>query len=310
MRVDLALVGNGLLKEVLDYGIFNGGKRIRPLLTMLCRALAGHGRETGRDQALRLAIVFEYLHAASLLHDDVIDNADQRRGKPSANAVWGVSPVILAGDYLHSRAMTLAGTNGGREAVAIAGSAIASMVEAEFLQRQSVQERDLSEESYYKVAAGKTGALIAAACETGVLLAEGGTEKRKAIRLYGENIGLAFQIVDDLLDYKGDPGRTGKSVGNDLIEGKMTLPLIHAFRNSSDEDRKTMDEVLSSPPEERLGRFVEVSSLIEKYDGFAYSHKRALELVGAGTGALDIFEVGRERDTLIGLANYVLNRDK
>ena len=286
------------------------GKRMRPQLTLLCWALTDKDSGAGRDQALQLAIVFEYLHAASLLHDDVIDNAAQRRGKPSANAVWGISPVILAGDYLHSRALTLAGKHGGREAVAIAGHATAAMVEAEFLQMKSVQERNLSEDNYYKVVAGKTGALIAAACETGVLLAKGSLEKRKAIRLYGENIGLAFQIVDDLLDYKGDSGRTGKAVGNDLVEGKMTLPLIHTFIEASAGDRKKLDDVLASPAEERLGCFAEVRGLIEKYDGFAYSSQRALDLVGVGTGALDLFARGRNRDILAGLADYVLSRDK
>ncbi|MEN8142109.1 MAG: polyprenyl synthetase family protein [Thermodesulfobacteriota bacterium] len=310
MRADLALVENELLGEVLSYGIFNGGKRIRPQLTMLCWALTDKDSGAGRDQALQLAIVFEYLHAASLLHDDVIDNAEQRRGKPSANVVWGISPVILAGDYLHSRAMTLAGKHGGRQAMALAGHATAAMVESEFLQMQSVGERNLSEENYYKVVAGKTGALIAAACETGVLLANGSSEKRKAIRLYGENIGLAFQIVDDLLDYQGDPGRTGKAVGNDLVEGKMTLPLIHAFLKASAGDRKTLTEILAAPPEERLGRFGEARGLIEKYDGFAYARQRALEVIGAGSGALDSFAAGREREILVGLADYVLSRDK
>lgn len=310
MRADLAMVENELLGEVLSYGIFNGGKRIRPQLMMLCWALTGQKSETDRDQALQLAIVFEYLHAASLLHDDVIDNAGQRRGKPSANAVWGVSPVILAGDYLHSRAMTLAGMNGGREAMAIAGRATAAMVESEFLQMQSVKDRNLSDENYYKVVAGKTGALIAAACETGVLLAEGGMAKRKAIRLYGEKIGLAFQVVDDLLDYKGDPGRTGKAVGNDLVEGKMTLPLIHAFCEASAGDRKTLEDIMAVPSEKRLGSFAEVRGLIEKYDGFAYASARALELVDAGTAALDLFVKDREHEILVGLADYVLSRDK
>lgn len=310
MRADLAAVESKLLGEVLHHGIFNGGKRIRPQLTLLCSRLIGADPGPDKEQVLKLAVVFEYLHGASLLHDDVIDHADLRRGKPTANAVWGVSPVILAGDYLLSRAMTLAGRVGGNEAMAIVGRATEAMVEAEFLQMQSAEERNSSEDNYFKVVGGKTGALIAAACEAGVYLAGGSTEQRAASRLYGENIGLAFQIIDDLLDYQGDPGQTGKVVGNDLVEGKMTLPLIHVLRQASPEDLQVMDAILLAGADERRHRFAEASAMIEKYDGFGYGYRKAQELVAAGLSALACFKESRERQILHGLAGYVLSRDK
>lgn len=310
MRVDLASVESKLLGEVLQHGIFNGGKRIRPQLTLLCTRLTGGAQAPDKAQTLKLAVVFEYLHAASLLHDDVIDHADLRRGKPTANAVWGVSPVILAGDYLLSRAMTLAGRVGGNEAMAIVGRATEAMVEAEFLQMQSAEERNSSEDNYFKVIAGKTGALIAAACEAGVCLAGGSSEQRAAVRLYGENIGLAFQIIDDLLDYQGDPGQTGKVVGNDLVEGKMTLPLIHVLRQASPEDLRVLEGILAADADERRNRLPEVAALIQKYDGFGSAYRKAGELIEAGLAALGCFAEGRERQILQGLAGYVLSRDK
>lgn len=310
MRADLASVESGLLSEVLHHGIFNGGKRIRPQLTLLCANLVADGQLSDQRQATRLAIVFEYLHAASLLHDDVIDHAEQRRGKPTANAIWGISPVILAGDYLLSRAMTLAGTVGGSEAMAVVGRATEAMVEAEFLQARTAEEKDVSEDNYFKVVAGKTGALIAAACEAGVFLAGGSLEQRAAIRLYGENIGLAFQIIDDLLDYQGDPARTGKAVGNDLVEGKMTLPLIYVMREADPAGLATLEEVLAASGEYRKDRFAEVKGLIGKYGGFGYAGRKADELVAAGLASLASFEEGREQQVLKGLAGYVLSRDK
>ncbi len=310
MRADLASVESKLLGEVLNHGIFNGGKRIRPQLTLLCTSLTGGELEPDKEQRLKLAIVFEFLHAASLLHDDVIDHADLRRGKPTANALWGISPVILAGDYLLSRAMTLAGTVGGSEAMAIVGRATGAMVEAEFLQIQNAEDRNSSEGDYFKVVAGKTGALIAAACEAGVYLAGGSKAQRAAIRLYGENIGLAFQIIDDLLDYQGDPGQTGKVVGNDLVEGKMTLPLIHVLRQANPEDLHIIDEILAATADEKRHRFAEVSAIIEKYDGFGYAYRKAGELVDSGLSALACFKGVRELQILHGLAGYVLSRDK
>jgi octaprenyl-diphosphate synthase len=310
MRADLAAVESRRLGEILAHGIFNGGKRIRPQLTLLCARLIGGEKGVEQGLVLKLAVVFEYLHAASLLHDDVLDHAEQRRGKPTANAIWGVSPVILAGDFLLSRAMTLAGSIGGPEAMRIVGRATEAMVEAEFLQMQSVAERNASEDDYFRVVAGKTGALLAAACEAGVLVAGGSAEQRAAIRLYGENLGLAFQIIDDRLDYQGDPDQTGKAVGNDLVEGKMTLPLIHALRRADPADLRVLQEILAAGAEGRRRRFGEGKAVIAKYGGFAYANGKAGELAAAGLTALSGFTEGRERRILRGLAGYVLSRDK
>ncbi|NTV12733.1 MAG: polyprenyl synthetase family protein [Desulfobulbaceae bacterium] len=309
MRSDLEAVREPQLAEVLRYIIFNGGKRIRPQLTVLTWRLAGRGQGSG-EEALRLAMAFEYLHVASLVHDDVIDHSETRRGKPTAQAAWGLGAAILTGDFLHSRALTLAGQAAGREGVELLGRAITAMVEAEFLQARLATARESSRADYYRVAAGKTGALIGAACEAGILLAGGSASQLSAGRAYGENLGLAFQIADDLLDYLGDPAKTGKAVGNDLVEGKLTLPLLHALEQAEVGDRARLQEILAAEPEVRRECVGEVRELIGRYGGFMVARGKAEELLEAGVLSLAAFPVGPEHELLSGLAAYVLSRDK
>lgn len=309
MRLDLESVSDPQLAEVLRYIIFNGGKRIRPQLTVLTWRLAGRGK-VDADEVLRLAMAFEYLHVASLVHDDVIDHSDKRRGKPTAQAAWGLGPAILTGDFLHSRALTLAGQAAGREGVELLGRAITAMVEAEFLQARLATAGQATQGDYFQVAAGKTGALIGAACEAGILLAGGTAQQRAVGRNYGENLGLAFQIVDDLLDYLGDPAKTGKAVGNDLVEGKLTLPLLLGLELAETGDRARLKEILAAPPEARRERVGEVRELIESYGGFVLARSKAEELLEAGVLSLAGFPVGPEHELLSGLAAYVLSRDK
>lgn len=309
MRLDLEAVRDPQLAEVLRYIIFNGGKRIRPQLTVLTWRLAGRGKGSG-EEALRLAMAFEYLHVASLVHDDVIDHSEKRRGKPTAQAAWGLGPAILTGDWLHSRALTLAAQAGGREGVELLGRAITAMVEAEFLQARLATARKSTQGDYFKVAAGKTGALIGAACEAGIMLAGGDAKARGEGRSYGEKLGLAFQVVDDLLDYLGDPAKTGKAVGNDLVEGKLTLPLLFALERAEVGDRARLKEILASEPEARQACVGEVRNLIASYGGFALARSKAEELLEAGVLSLAGFPAGPEHELLSGLAAYVLSRDK
>jgi len=312
MRDDLAFIGSPLLAQVIEHGVFNGGKRVRPLLTVLAGRLCLDESQAARNDSrlYRLAMVFEYLHAASLLHDDVIDHADRRRGKKTANALWGNTPVILTGDYLHTRAMLLAGTCGGIEALSVIADATAAMVEAEFLQMQNAESGNQSENDYFAVLKGKTAALIAAACETGAIYAKGSDQRRQALRTYGSNLGLAFQIIDDLLDYLGDPDKTGKIVGNDLVEGKITLPLIRALNKAVNSDRLTLQDILATNRETKAHAISNVISLIERNGGFLSARQTAEELIKDALAALEIFPECIERDVLTGLAAYVLSRNK
>lgn len=306
MEADLAIVESPLLAQIIRHAIFQGGKRIRPLLTLLAASLVG---DPPADTA-RLAISFEYLHAASLLHDDVIDHASLRRGAKTANALWGMEPVILAGDYLHAHAMALASEVGGPTAMALIGRATAAMVESEFLQMHNAQEILISEESYFQVLMGKTAALIAAACEAGIGHNQGTAGQRAALRTYGTNLGLAFQIVDDLLDYLGDPAKTGKAVGNDFQEGKMTLPLIKTLARAEAKDREVLIGLLKATPQERSGQQALAHAIIEKYQGFALARTQAESLLAEALAGLAIFGETSAKAPLAGLAHYVLSRDK
>ncbi len=306
MEEDLTIVASPLLTEIIRHAIFQGGKRIRPLLTILAASLVG---PPPADTA-RLAISFEYLHAASLLHDDVIDHATLRRGAKTANTIWGMEPVILAGDYLHAHAMALASEVGGPAAMALIGRATAAMVESEFMQMHNAQEILISEEKYFQVLMGKTAALIAAACEAGIGHNLGSAEQLVALRTYGTNLGLAFQIVDDLLDYLGDPAKTGKAVGNDFQEGKMTLPLIKTLARAEAKDREVLIGLLKATPQERSQQLPLAHTLIKKYQGFALARAQAETLLTQALAGLAIFGEAPAKEPLTGLAHYVLSRDK
>lgn len=311
MRADLDRLGqelDSLLIEVLDYGLFNGGKRIRPLLVVLTARLCGNGGEG----AYRLGCAFEYLHAATLFHDDIIDNSATRRGKESVHQKFGIIEAILAGDFLHAHAMACVGKLSGVQGLNIFCKATTGMVDGEFMQLKNAARHNLSELDYHNAIMGKTGMLIAAACEVGALYGGGDAEKRRALRQYGINLGCGFQIVDDLLDYLGDPGKTGKAVGNDLAEGKITLPLIFTINRADKDDRARLLQIINDA-ELRVQSIGEVCSLIRKYGGFDATKKRAEDAVADGIAGLSIFtgeNVQGERAILEGLARYILTREK
>lgn len=299
---------DGLLMEVLTYSLFNGGKRIRPLLVVVASRLCGRDD----DEVYQLARAFEYLHAATLLHDDVIDNALTRRGMPSVNTRYGLITAILTGDFLHARSMDIVGQIGGREALSIFSAAAAGMVDGEFMQLRNAGLHNLSETDYHDTIMGKTGMLIAAACEIGVLCAGGRETERNALRAYGTELGCAFQIIDDLLDYQGEKGKTGKVLGNDLAEGKMTLPLILALHRANDQDRARLLAILDDEPTRRQA-FSEVHDLIVKYEGFSITRQRAEKSISRAIKQLEIFsEDVSPKDVKImqGLAEYILKREK
>jgi len=306
MHEDLAAVEDPLLAEITQYALFNGGKRVRPALVVLAARLGGRVDEA----AYRLAIAFEYLHVATLLHDDVIDHADRRRGRPAANKIYGNSPAILSGDYLHARSLFLIGTLGGNRCLEIICRATAAMVAGEFLQMRNAGNLNQSEQDYFTVVENKTAFLIAAACEIGAIFAGHAETNRQALRAYGFKLGKAFQLIDDLLDYQGDPGQTGKAVGNDFCEGKMTLPLIHAMATAAPTDRDLFMALLTGPRQERQNQLDTARSLIERYGGFHYAGQQAELLIDQALAGLDIFAAGDAKDLLVDLAHYVLARDK
>ena len=311
MRADLSRLQattDALLLEVLDYGLFNGGKRVRPLLVVLSARLCGHSG----DDAYTLGCAFEYLHAATLFHDDIIDNSTTRRGKPSVHQQFGTVAAILAGDFLHALAMSTVGRLAGDKGLKVFCDATTGMVDGEFLQLRNAENLALSEQQYSDAITMKTGLLIAAACEVGAIYGGGNALQVKALRDYGVHLGCAFQIIDDLLDYLGNPGKTGKMVGNDLVEGKMTLPLILALNQAAPRDKARLQAILAAR-EERAACIDETAALIEGAGGFIGARAQAVAAVENGIAALQVFSSGSnpyERNVLEGLARYVLTRDK
>lgn len=311
MRDDLtrALRGNdALLIEVLEYALLSGGKRIRPVLAVICSSLCGRN---DKDVYL-LATAFEYLHTATLIHDDVIDHAEQRRNRASVQGKYGVAAAILSGDWLHARSMHLIGSLAGQQGLDIFCGATTAMVDGEFLQLRHVADTTVTEEKYLAVILRKTACLISSTCEIGALFGGGTLEQQKALATYGMKIGIAFQIVDDLLDYQGDTKSTGKRIGNDFVEGKLTLPLIHALNNAGHEDKTTLlncirgDRTLDDA-------CVTAKRLMEALHSFTFAHTQATRAITEGLTALACFDRKTQQEhlsVLEGLAGYVLTRQK
>ena len=314
MREDLQALVNKKqiatdLLEILEHALLNGGKRIRPLLCILTARLCS----TPGKEIYPLAIAFEYLHVATLLHDDVIDHANTRRGRPAANKLFGLTAAILAGDFLHARSMFLVGTLGGRRCLDLICRSTEAMVAGEFLQLSNVHNLNQSENDYFSVINGKTALFIGSICETGGIFAGADNSKIQALKQYGANLGLAFQIQDDLLDYLGDSAKTGKEVGNDFYEGKMTLPLIHALATANKQEGNFLLGLLKGQKSDRIAKFEDAREIIRKNSGFGYAEKLAEKLVDTGIESLAIFVSEQNRETLdllTGLAMYAISREK
>lgn len=311
MRGDLAEVlkdNDPLLVEVIEYALFGGGKRIRPLLAVLAARICGL-----QDASIyRLAVAFEYLHVATLVHDDVIDNARERRGCPSVGTEYGMASAILAGDWLHARSMYLVGRYGGQEALDVFCRSTVGMVDGEFLQLRFAADCQATEAQYFDVIHRKTALLIESTCEIGALFGGADDIQCRALSLYGHKLGKAFQVVDDLLDYTGDTSNTGKKTGNDFVEGKVTLPIIRALKIADHKDRETIVDLFS---EDRTApkSYGALVALIEKNRGFESSRETAQFLVQEAVAALDVFSANDDPESLAmltGLAGYVLSRDR
>jgi len=292
-----------LIRKVGEYVLSSGGKRLRPMLLLLCARMVGY---TG-DQHVPLAAVIEFIHTATLLHDDVVDAAVLRRGNASANSVWGNEASVLVGDFLFAKSFSVMVRTGDLRVLEIVSDATTRMAEGEALQLISTCDVDMDEERYMTVIRTKTAVLIAAACRCGGLLGEVTPEQDLALREFGMDLGVAFQLMDDALDYVADEADFGKVTCHDLEEGKVTLPLIQVLRECSAEERSRIAEVLDQ--EERgsddLGF---VNSLVERYEGIAYTRQRAAELVVRAKERLALFPDSPYREALAELAEFVVAR--
>lgn len=311
IRLDLekSLSGSdSLLSEVLQYALLQGGKRLRPVLVILGSRLCGRDDE---DLYL-LAAAFEYLHTATLIHDDVLDHAENRRGNESVVKKYGTAAAILAGDWLHARSMYLIGSLTAQQGLDVFCAATQAMVDGEFLQLRYTANPMVTEEQYLAVVLRKTACLMSSTCEIGALYAHADGKQQHALARYGEKIGIAFQIVDDLLDYLGDEQATGKVVGNDFIEGKMTLPLIHALAHAADEEKAELITGLKILARDKTG-CARARQLMQAADSFAFSRQRAQQEIEDGLAALSCFDRRQHQESLTvleQLAEYILQRDR
>ena len=260
-----------LVEKIAEYIVDSGGKRMRPLLVLLtCKALACND-----DRRIPLSALVEFIHTATLLHDDVVDESDMRRGRDTANNKWGNAPSVLVGDFLYTRAFELMVNIGHMDILKIYANATNVIAEGEVLQLTNVRNPKISEEQYMAVIKAKTAMLFEAATQSAAILSGGSDEQQKMMADYGNYLGLAFQLQDDLLDYKGDASAMGKNVGDDLAEGKPTLPLIRAMQVGSEEDAKLIRKAIRKGGLELLEPVLES---INRTGALDYKEQKAYEM--------------------------------
>lgn len=297
MHSDVALI-----PTLARHLIAAGGKRLRPVLTLGAAKLCGYEG----DRAKKLAACVEFIHTATLLHDDVVDESNLRRGNQTANALWGNQASVLVGDFLFSRSFQLMVEDGSLEVLRILSGASAIIAEGEVLQLMNVGDVSLSEESYYEVIAAKTAALFTAACEVGAVVADRSTEEIAALGSYGTNLGVAFQLIDDALDYSSEQQALGKAIGDDFREGKVTLPVLLANRKGDAEEKKFWARVIEDNQVD--GDLEKALELIEKHGTIGDTFAAAQEYGAKAKAALDIFDHSTVKSALLDAVDFAIER--
>lgn len=291
------------IPEVTAHLIEAGGKRLRPMLTLAAARMLGY---TGSDH-VKLAATVEFIHTATLLHDDVVDESHRRRGRETANILWGNKSSILVGDYLFSRSFQLMVETGSLRVLDILANASATIAEGEVLQLTAAQDLRTDEAIYLQVVRGKTAALFSAATEVGGVIAGAPEDQLRALFDYGDALGIAFQIVDDILDYGGTSAVIGKNTGDDFRERKLTLPVIRAVALASDEERAFWVRVIEKG-DQREGDLDRAMALLAAHDAIEYARESALMWVTQARQALNNLPASELRTTLSELADFVVQR--
>jgi octaprenyl-diphosphate synthase len=306
--IEKALVANlnphlELVREVAGHILFSGGKRLRPLLMVLSARVCGY---TG-DYDKTFSTALEYLHAATLLHDDLVDGASLRRGKPVAYLKWGNSIAVLVGDFLLARALSVSAATGSAKIVRILAELTEQMSQGEVHQLMRKGDIHLAEGEYLEVIRRKTAVLFETACRVSAVLANAPEEMESALASYGLHLGMAFQIADDLFDYTLETPQFGKEVGADLREGKLTLPLIQGLRQAQAADRAWMVSVIQDP-HFSTEDFRKLAGLLKTSGAARYAEQSAEEYILKAKDALSVFPPSASRETLIDIADYALHR--
>ena len=292
-----------LIPQLAGHIVASGGKRLRPMLTLAAARMCGYGG----DRHIRLAACVEFIHTATLLHDDVVDESALRRGSATANALWGNQPSVLVGDFLFSRAFQLMVEDGSLEVLRILSRASAVIAEGEVLQLITTNDTETTEDAYLDVISAKTAALFAAACRVGAVVAEGPKAETEALESYGRNLGIAFQLVDDVLDYSAVQATLGKSVGDDFKEGKITLPVVLAFRRGDEAERGFWRRCLEDM-EQRDGDLERAFDRLAAHDALADTVERARHYGARARDALAILPDNAYRDALDDAVAFCIDR--
>ena len=292
-----------IIGDIASHLINSGGKRIRPLLTLAASKLFDYQG----DKDTFLAAAIEYIHSATLLHDDVIDRSPKRRGLKTANIIWTNKYSVLVGDFLFSRAFQLMVRTQSLRVMKTLSDASAIISEGEILQVGIEKKLDASKEDYLKVIKGKTSALFSAACQAGVEITEAGDSQIEALRKYGECVGTSFQLIDDLLDYLGNENQMGKDKGNDFFEKKITLPIIYAYEKSSKTEKKLIKEIFQKPTPD-LSDFNNFVEILEDKKSLLFTKNQAEIWTERSINALNIIEQSEIKALMIRLAEETLDR--
>ncbi len=290
-----------LVEKIGHYIVESGGKRLRPLLVLL----AANATHYQGDKHIPMAAVIEFIHTATLLHDDVVDNSELRRGKDTANARWGNAPSVLVGDFLYSRAFQIMVEIGSMEIMEVISNATNVIAEGEVLQLLNCRNPDTTEDAYMQVILGKTAMLFEAAAEVGGLLANCSDTERQALKQYGLQLGIAFQLIDDVLDYLSDSDTMGKNMGDDLAEGKATLPLIQAMQLCSEEERTLLRRAIR---EGGLDNLTPILDIIHRTGAIEYTQEKARQAAMQATEALSALPDSSFKATLKQLATLAVER--
>ena len=294
-----------LIQEIGKYLILSGGKRLRPLLTTSCFHLIN--KKTKNNNHIGLAAAVEFIHAATLLHDDVVDLSKDRRGKLTANEVWGNKTSVLVGDFLFSRSFQLMTKYGTMETLKILSDTSVIISEGEVLEISNDKNLEMNEDTYFQVINGKTASLFSAACQVGGI--SGGTKnnEHQALKSFGTNFGMAFQLIDDAIDYSSNSKMMGKNIGDDFKEGKITLPIILAFGRSNKQEKKFLKNVISKPQEDQ-NSFKLTKELLIKYKCIEDTLIRANHFADVAIDSLSIFKDNKYKRALIKLIETSIKR--
>jgi len=292
---------HAFVDELVSYGCLLGGKRLRPALLLLAGKAAGR---ISREH-YTLAAVVEMIHTATLVHDDVLDDAETRRHLATVNARWDNEAAVLLGDFLFTHAFYLASTTGSTTACRLIGQATNRVCEGEIKQKGSRGNLELSEQEYFEIVEGKTAALTECSCRLGALFSGADDDVTSRLAEYGRKLGIAFQIADDLLDVVGEQGVVGKTLGTDLDKQKPTLPLIRTLQVCTEEERQTISDLIFAPGDDRSARLL---PLLEKYDAIEYARQTAQRFVEEACGLIRELRPSAARDTLLAMAEFVVQR--